>query len=102
VYVLLLCFKLDINECQTDNGECTQICDNTDGSYQCSCWNGYEMTNDNCTCVGMLIIGVLAVHVTMSVYGCMCVSVCTCVYMCVSLCIDRVAIPLSSLLVTKI
>ena len=28
---------VDANEFQTDNGGCTQTCDTTDGSYQCSC-----------------------------------------------------------------
>ena len=45
-------FISDINECQTDNGGCTQTCDNTNGFYQCSCWDGYELTSDNHTCVG--------------------------------------------------
>jgi len=50
---LKLCFNyLDINECQTDNGGCTQTCGNTDGSYQCSCLNGYELNNDGYTCTG--------------------------------------------------
>ena len=43
----------DINECQTDNGGCTQTCDNTDGSYQCSCWDGYELTSDGYSCTGI-------------------------------------------------
>ena len=43
----------DINECQTDNGGCTQTCDNTDGSYQCSCRDGYELTSDDHNCAGM-------------------------------------------------
>ena len=43
---------LDINECQTDNGGCTQTCDNTDGSYHCSCWDGYELTGDSHSCTG--------------------------------------------------
>ena len=42
----------DINECQADNGGCTQTCDNNDGSYQCSCMKGYELANDMHTCVG--------------------------------------------------
>ena len=42
----------DINECQTDNGGCTQTCDNTDGSYQCSCIEGYELTDDGHSCTG--------------------------------------------------
>ena len=44
---------VDVNECLTDNGECEQRCDNIDGSYQCSCWNGFELTSDNNTCTGM-------------------------------------------------
>ena len=46
------CCDSDINECQTDNGGCTQTCDNTDGSYQCSCWDGYELTSDDYNCTG--------------------------------------------------
>ena len=43
---------IDIDECQTDNGGCSQTCNNTDGSYQCSCRNGYELTNDGHNCTG--------------------------------------------------
>ena len=51
------CHDSDINECQTDNGGCTQTCDNTDGSYQCSCWDGYELTSsDGHTCTGELTV----------------------------------------------
>jgi len=46
------CCDADINECQTDNGGCTQTCNNTDGSYQCYCWDGYELTSDEYICVG--------------------------------------------------
>jgi len=42
----------DINECETDNGGCTQTCVNTDGSYQCFCWDGYELTNNGYNCDG--------------------------------------------------
>ena len=43
----------DINECQTDNGGCAQTCNNTDGSYQCFCWDGYELTSDGYSCTGI-------------------------------------------------
>jgi len=43
---------VDINECLTDSGGCTQKCNNTVGSYHCSCWNGYELANDSHTCNG--------------------------------------------------
>ena len=44
--------SIDINECQTDNGGCTQTCNNTVGSYQCSCRDGYELTSDGYNCTG--------------------------------------------------
>lgn len=43
----------DIDECQTENGNCTQLCNNTAGSYHCECWDGYEMINDS-ICIGEL------------------------------------------------
>jgi len=46
------CCDSDINECQTDNGGCTQRCNNTDGSYQCYCWDGYELSDDDHNCIG--------------------------------------------------
>lgn len=33
---------LDINECDTF-GTCSQSCENTKGSYKCSCYDGYTM-----------------------------------------------------------
>ena len=51
IIVVSVCTS-DINECQTDNGGCTQTCSNTDGSYQCSCDKGYELTEDRHTCIG--------------------------------------------------
>ena len=41
----------DIDECQIETGGCTQICNNTVGSYHCECWDGYEMGNDS-ICIG--------------------------------------------------
>ena len=32
-----------------------QTCDNTDGSYHCSCWDGYELNSDGYSCYGKLI-----------------------------------------------
>ncbi|KAL5010333.1 hypothetical protein ScPMuIL_012638 [Solemya velum] len=40
----------DIDECQTDN-VCPQHCTNTDGSYSCSCYTGYRITDDNLFCI---------------------------------------------------
>ena len=42
----------DTDECLTDKGGCDHVCDNTDGSYSCSCYSGYTLNNDQHTCRG--------------------------------------------------
>ena len=43
----------DIIECLTDNGGCTDVCNNVPGSYQCECDDtGYELDSDKHSCVG--------------------------------------------------
>ena len=45
----LHCGVTDIDECASGNGNCSQICDNTKGSFQCSCGVGYEQDSTfNC------------------------------------------------------
>ena len=46
---LSLC--IDIDECSMFS-PCQQECANTNGSYRCSCRNGYALENDNRTCRG--------------------------------------------------
>jgi len=41
----------DINECNGDH-ECDQVCTNTDGSFVCSCDDGYLLKADGRTCKG--------------------------------------------------
>lgn len=41
----------DIDECQVDNGGCEQRCQNNQGSYSCSCNNGYMLSDDKRTCL---------------------------------------------------
>ena len=44
---------IDINECDDDNGGCSQICLNTNGSFECECYNGYDFTENSTTdCIG--------------------------------------------------
>ena len=43
---LSLCKILDIDECQTINGGCEHNCSNTEGSFYCSCGDGYQLSND--------------------------------------------------------
>ena len=40
----------DINECVDGTLDCQQVCNNTEGSYQCGCFDGYKLTSDRKTC----------------------------------------------------
>ena len=42
----------DINECATTQ-PCEQVCTNTQGSFVCSCNDGYRPDNNGLTCSGM-------------------------------------------------
>ena len=57
-----LCLLTDIDECATDSDDgstegsqnvCNQICTNTNGSFYCECFSGYQLSDDMMTCVGM-------------------------------------------------
>ncbi|CAK8676039.1 unnamed protein product [Clavelina lepadiformis] len=41
---------IDFNECSYDNGECQFICENLDGSHQCTCPLGYLLQEDRKNC----------------------------------------------------
>ena len=56
--IVIAYFISDINECSANNGDCLQLCTNTNGSYVCSCVLGYQLSADNQTCNGnQLFIG---------------------------------------------
>ncbi|XP_062615400.1 fibrillin-1-like [Saccostrea cucullata] len=39
----------DINECNsTSSNQCGQVCENTEGSFECHCFNGYRMSDGSC------------------------------------------------------
>ena len=44
--ITCFCMCLDINECDVLNGGCSHYCNNTDGSYYCSCPVGYDLVNE--------------------------------------------------------
>jgi len=44
----------DINECSSS--PCDHTCNNTVGSYECSCNFGYELDSDGITCNGMYVL----------------------------------------------
>ena len=49
-------YMLDINECATNNGGCSQNCTNTFGSFVCSCMAGYTLGADSRSCNGTYVI----------------------------------------------
>lgn len=40
----------DTDECLVNNGDCDQVCVNTEGSHKCECRPGFRLKNDNQTC----------------------------------------------------
>ena len=42
----------DINECDSDNGGCEQICTNANGSFACNCMVGYLLDENGFNCTG--------------------------------------------------
>lgn len=47
---MLILFIVDINECSISPHPCQMICENTLGSYICSCLHGFTLNRDNSTC----------------------------------------------------
>ena len=47
---------VDDNECEENNGGCSQTCNNTLGSYRCTCEEGYSLNFDGFTCTGKACI----------------------------------------------
>ena len=56
----------DIDECVTGDEGCEQTCTNTDGSFECSCEEGYTLGPDEMSCEGKLhmlhVVTMLAYH----------------------------------------
>ena len=46
----------EIDECATNNGGCEHDCDNTDGSFFCSCESGYRLDNNSLNCSGTNVL----------------------------------------------
>ena len=42
----------DIDECAQELAGCDHNCTNTNGSYYCTCVDGYALSSDNHTCTG--------------------------------------------------
>ena len=49
----MMCCFADVNECESNNGGCAQMCTNTIGSFECSCSvEGYVLAANNASCEG--------------------------------------------------
>ena len=48
-------FPVDIDECSVNNGGCNQTCNNSIGSYKCSCGSGYTLKKDGLGCDGKYV-----------------------------------------------
>ena len=48
----VICNFIDINECAVNNGQCDHNCHNTEGSYYCTCKEGYVLLTDQRGCSG--------------------------------------------------
>lgn len=44
--------SLDIDECMIMNGGCDTHCTNSEGSYECTCSDGYALMPDMRSCAG--------------------------------------------------
>ena len=64
---------VDIDECKSGDNNCSQLCDNVPGSFECRCKAGYSLQDDGTTCEGM--------YAFMPV--CVCVDICACVHACI-------------------
>ena len=51
-----VCFITDINECNSTSHGCEHECNNTIGSFECTCTGGYELDSDGVSCVGEEIL----------------------------------------------
>ena len=49
------CTMLDMDECALNDGGCQHSCENTHGSFVCTCPPGYHLADDRRHCTGELI-----------------------------------------------
>ena len=45
---------VDVDECRENNGGCSHLCINTEGSFHCGCPSGLYLEDTNKTCDGSL------------------------------------------------
>ena len=55
-FLILLIFSIDVDECSEGSHNCDQFCNNTDGSFTCSCEPGFKLSTDHKSCISMYYI----------------------------------------------
>ena len=54
--VVYVCLCVDVDECQNGGGHnCSQLCENIRGSFECKCNDGYFLDDDDANCTGMCV-----------------------------------------------
>lgn len=51
--IIIAADYVDIDECSTGVDQCEQVCQNTNGSYICTCRLGFRLKSDMLQCEGM-------------------------------------------------
>jgi len=51
--VVVVCVRIDLDECAEGQNQCQQSCINTFGSFKCDCDVGYQPTPDQTSCTGV-------------------------------------------------
>ena len=53
---VLINIIIDVDECEEGLHKCNQKCRDFTGRYECSCNDGYQLTIDNYTCYGIVLV----------------------------------------------
>ncbi len=52
LYLLCYNYNIDIDECSEGLSGCSDYCSNHIGYFECSCMEGYQLLENNKTCIG--------------------------------------------------
>ncbi len=52
-YYCSVVYYTDIDECVLGDHNCSQLCQNTDGGFTCSCSSGFQLSDDGVSCDGV-------------------------------------------------